>query len=413
MDTTVFLVAVVAFAFAVTQLLPRFTGTTVRIGAAGHFALGVLVGPEVLKLVDRATLDQLYPLMSLLIGILGLSLGLEARGRLGALPRLPPRLLHALVVTGSAGAFAYAFLLLVTGGVVTQETLFWASATVGIMACASSWHRVVELAHQLRARGPVTAELEGYAMASLVIAVLLFGALTAGMRAIEVTEGARQLTTLEWLVATVGVGFGCGVLFMAVIGDEEAPPRVFLATVGTVIFATGVAAGLGISALLVNLVVGATVAAFSRHADRLQVVVGRLHQPAYVLLLILVGMVWQPPPLLLWLLVGVYILARYLGLRLGPAAAFAAAETPLPTRRFGEGLLAQGAFALAIATNFLQLRAADGSLLVTVAVAAILVEDFLADRRLRRVLADAEELFQAPEPQELPPSPPAAAEVHA
>lgn len=406
MDTTVILVLAVAFSVGVTTLLPRLTGTTVRVGAVGHFLLGIAVGPQVFGVLDAASIQSIQPLLSMLLGVLAFGLGLDVRGRAGALVTAPPRVVSAALVAALTAAGGYLFVVLATGGMVRHGHLLFFGLSFGVMAACTSWQRVVQTAESLRADGPTTRALGSFAMLGLVSAVLMFGAVTAGMRSGGPALGLRELTTLEWWVATVAVGFVCGLLFVTFIGDEESPPRVFLATVGTVIFATGMAAAMGISPLLVNLVVGATVGGFSRHAAALQRVIEGLHHPAYVLLLILVGALWTPPPALLWALIPIYLLLRWAGLHVGTRAASAAAEIPLGSPRFGEGLLAQGAFALAIATNYLQLVPEDGSALVTVAVAAILAEDLVADRLLRRVLADAEEVFVKPDPPSAPEAAP-------
>ncbi len=398
MNTTIVLVVVVVFAFVAGRLLQRVTGKWAAIpGGAGYLALGALVGPIGLNFVDQASLDHLQPLVSLLLGLLGFDVGLMLRSRMGDTSTLPARLLATAVVIGLVGGGIFAA---VTLGFpeAALDLRISASATLGLAAAVASVSGIERMAAGLNAGGWVTQSLVSFALIGEVLAILGFGVVSAGVRAENVAiRWLGELTTTEWLASSAAVGLVCGLLFTAFIGRETASPRIFLATVGSVIFTSGMASGLGVSPLFVNLIAGATVALLSSRAQFLVGVVHKLEHPVLVVLLVLAGAMWSPAPLWLWGLVPLYVVLRFVGIRVGSALALTTLTERPPARGFGSGLMAPGAVSVAIAINLAQLQPSLAPTILTTLLVAFVVQEVLAGRLLRRVLGDAEEIGRGAE----------------
>jgi hypothetical protein len=185
------------------------------------------------------------------------------------------------------------------------------------------------------------------------------------------------------------LGLICGGCFALFIGSETSTSRIFLATVGTVTFASGVGAALGVSPLFVNLVSGLAVGLISRHEAVLRTELDRLQHPIFVLLLILTGAMWTPVSGWLWLVPVVYVLVRLTAGRLIPRL-----STSLLTRvgaeRIGLGLLAQGTLAVAVAVDYALRVPEHAPIVLTTVLIGTLLCDMSAGGVVRRLLVDAE-----------------------
>ena len=267
---------------------------------------------------------------------------------------------------------------------------------VGASACVASPFVIDSSAKMLRARGPVTELLRGSATISQVLAVIVIGMALATARS---TEAANRvgLGIGVWAAAAAVVGIICGLLFTLFIGDEKDPTRIFLATAGAVIFASGVGTALGISPLFVNLVAGTTVAITSRHAESLREELDRLQHPLFVLVMIFAGALWAPVSGWAWVFPLVYLVVRFLARRLWTQSmARLMSPTPLRAARLGNGLLAQGTMAVAVGVDFSQRFPDYAPAVLTTVLIGTLVSDLWSARALRSVLLDAGESCDEP-----------------
>jgi hypothetical protein len=200
----------------------------------------------------------------------------------------------------------------------------------------------------------------------------------------------------EWVLLGLFVGVLCGALFSLFIGREQDPRRLFLATVGAVIFASGVGTALGISPLFVNLVMGLTVALSSGHAPRIRYEVDRLSHPLFVLTMLLGGAMWSPPPhAWLWLLPAVFVIARSLA-RAAFLRLFGPALIEMPPR-MARGMFAQGTASIAVALDFSQRFPDFAPMVLSTVLAGALANEVFSHRSLRSLLLDVGEGALVPE----------------
>ncbi len=389
MDTTIVLVVVVVFSFVVSRVLERY-GRLSALSTALYLSVGGVVGPQVLGGLTSEALSHLQPVLSMLLGMLGFGLGLRLRTHLGRAASVPYQIMGALVVMVLVGAACFGFLTFALPGLALEAQL-GVSATMGTVACLVSVATLDQAMAQLKARGPVTSSLRSFAVVSEVVAILSFGVVAAFVRSnYTALKWLGELTATEWVVGSALVGLLSGGLFTVFIGKESSSSRIFLATVGIVIFASGVASGLGVSPLFVSLIAGASVAALSSQTARLEVEVDRLQQPIFVLLFILAGAMWTPVPWVFVAFVPIYIGVRVMGFRLGSWVV--ASELSEGRRGYGGALLSQSAFAVAVSLNFLQISPAHAPLVLTTVLMAVVLQEPLAPGLVRRALADAEEI---------------------
>lgn len=396
MSTTLVLVIVLVFSFAVGRLMHHLRSRFALPTMGLYLLVGLAAGPHGLVTLGDHALASLQPVLSLLLGLVGFVLGLGLRRRFSQTRGLEAGLLTGVATIALVGGAAWGTALLL-GASLGDGRPPWAAVAIGAVAAVSDSDVIAELAQRASAKGPVRLLLQAMALASSVLAVSVFGLSLALARAAE-GGAVLGLTPVEWILAAIAVGVGCGLIFHLFIGRWGGDQRTFLATVAVLTFASGMAAGMDISPLLVGLLAGGTVSAVSREAESLAESLEVLEAPAFIAILVFAGAMWDPPSVVGLGVVAVALLARPVVLRLGGWA------TPrlvggLPRgHRLGHALLPQGALGIAIAVNFRQVAPEPGALVLTAAMASLVLFDLLGYAAVRRVLADAGEVVHRASP---------------
>lgn len=409
-NATLTLVALLVFAFAVSRLLHRYAGRLAMVSGVEYVVVGALIGPlSPFGLVDDATWESLGLLVTLLLGLLGFGVGLQVRASLRRFEHFLAGAMATLGVSVAVGLGCLALMQALDPGHLADPTpgiaiplwtdgtflySFWASdaalwsaLTLGSAAAVASSTAIGAQARRWRAEGDTATLMVDLAVASQALAILVSGLALAGDRA--AVAQAHGLGLVDWALVIGGAGALSGVLFTIYISGAEDEERLYVATIGLVIFAAGIGAALGVSPLFVNLVAGLTVAATSSHAERLQASLEQLRRPLTILLLVLAGIAWQPVQGLWWTVPALYLLLRLVGRVILTGWAVSTFVPGAELRRVGGGLFGQDALAAAIALSYTLQRPELGPLVTSAVLVPMLVSDLFAARVLRRVLADA------------------------
>ncbi len=429
MSTTVLFVGVVVFAFVAGRFIDRFAAKLLLFSGMEYLALGIVLGPiSPIGPLSEETLVELDLFVSTVLGVVGFLVGLGARRGRGGTE-------FTLAGLASAGGVAVAIGLLTTGALqlldptlLVADPLFaepvqvvgdrlisfwlspeglWGGLTIGAAAAACSASLMDVAIDRFNVSPKRTRLLRTMASSAQLLAAFAFGMAMAGNRAAEASAGLG-LTLIEWSVITVAAGFGTGMLFSVFLGREDDPMRMLVATIGVVVFAAGVGAGLGVSPLFVNVIAGLTVAFTSPHASRLHRALDPVRFPTTVLVLLLAGATWVPAHPTVWIVVPFYAVARVLLRRMFTRVAVATFvnEGSLGLG-LGRGMMGQGVLAAAIAVAFAQRFPDLAPTVCTIILGGLVISDVLAMRALRRYLADVGEIQvanQAP-PDPTPPKP--------
>lgn len=406
MSTALILCACCVVAFIASRHLSSIAKlSSVSLSGAEYILIGFILGPSLAGVLSPEVLTKLKPLVELLLGLLGFGLGLRLRHMLGSLPSLPAKLLMVISVSAIMAGATYGICSIPMLGL--QAEAWSLAATLGAIACVGATYQLDIFERAWKVKGDTLDLVQSFGVMGDVCAVLIFGGVAAYLRAQEIAfEGIRPLTAVEWLVASGGVGLLCGVLFIAFIGGERQHSRLFLASVGSIIFASGLAMGLNVSPLFINLVAGATVGALSRDEATLREAMLRMEHPTQVLLFILAGATLVPMLGWAWLLVPAYLIARQLGLRIGAPMSGSMLPKAPQTKPFVLGLTGQGAFAVALAMDFAQLEPQNASIVLSVTLTVSIIQNLASTPLLRRALIDIDEIplsaGQAPKDGDLP-----------
>ncbi len=411
MNTTILLLGLVVFAFAISRVLTRYAARYFVVSGVEYILLGALLGP-VTFVLERDVLLSFAPLIQLLLGLLGFVQGLRLR-ELFAKPRAliggTISALLVIVVTGAAclvviEAIGEAAQVVTYGSLPLGDRLLTVAAapdnlrlagTIGCCAAVSSPVLISDSARVLRARGPARTALEVQGQVSQVVALAVFGGILASARAAE-TAAEYQISVGLWALGITLFGLVAGVLFVLFIGSERDEMRIYIAAVGVVTFASGIGVALDVSPLVVNLLAGACVSLYPNHARHVEHTITRLRHPSLVLIRVFAGAAWVGVRGLAWLLPPLYATVRLgtrwltgrLVLRPGPN------RPRVP--RLGLGLVGQGGFAVAIALSFALSFPDRAGVVLTVVLGGLVLSDLWSHRAVRRVLADAGELHAIP-----------------
>lgn len=392
MSLTVVLILVVTFSVVVNGLLRRYTSQPSLLSGVEYLLIGLVLGPYAADLLSQDVTDRLQPVISLVMGLVGFILGLPLRHRVQHLATMKAGLLTSLLVAAGVGGATYVVLRWVIATDTSPIDVLWLSLAIGAAGTTMAGPLLEAGVTRIGASGPVTELIRSHGVMGNIVGVVTAGVALALARSHSAAH-SMDLTETEWLVASAGFGLGCGVLFSLFLGrQEETADRTFLATVGVVIFTSGVAFGMGVSPLLLNAIAGLVTSFLYRHADRLHEVLQALHGPACTILLIFAGAMWIPPPALGWLLPLTYLVTRFLAVRGAAALSLRAVHDVPQTPRVGNGLIGQGALAAAIVMNFSQVNPELASLALTAVLPTLLISAPLSPHGLRATLADAGEI---------------------
>jgi hypothetical protein len=387
----VIIVAVVVFSFATTAALHRWGRGRLALSGVEYLLVGVVAGPFVIGLLDEAVMARLDPIVSVILGLAGFSLGLHLRTHVRGLGALQVGLVMALVTAGGVGAAVYGLLSTDYAPDALYEQRLWIALSLGAAAPAGSAMAIDLVAARTASAGSVTEMVRGLAATGNFVAVVIAGASLAARRS-QLEANRLGLTEPEWLGAILALGIACGLLFRIFLGRATADQdRTFLASCGVIILTSGLAAALGISPLFTCAAAGATVSFTLPRGGELEQVLGRLERPALAMLSIFAGAMWRPIEELVWLLPLAYLVARLIAIRIAARVGLVTRPALAPVVSVGSALLAQGSVAAAIAINHAQIYPEEAGVVLATILTPMVLVDAIAPGRLRRFFSNAGE----------------------
>lgn len=394
MSLAFILVLIAAFSLGVQRFFQRI-GFGAYATSVVYLLVGCALGRYGFGILPPSSIETLQPVISLMMGIMGFILGLPLSHAIRNSAFASTGFGASMGIGGMVGGASFALLhfFLGPGLGIREADCVWIAMALGSASTAVSTSLVSHIARSIKARGPVTESLFAWSMVSSILCVVVAGGALAMSRALETEEVRASLTKTEWLVACAGIGVVCGILYTLFLGSEteQSQDRTFLATVAIVVFASGLAAAMGVSPMLVNLFAGLTTSLFYRKTETLYRVLQGLYRPACTMLAILAGAMWTPPPTIGWILAAMYLSTRLIATYIVGAIAARTAVPRIDASRFGVGTWGQGALAIAVGVNFAQVNPELAPLVLSTLFSAVLLGDLLSPIVVRTVLIDSGE----------------------
>ena len=388
MNAAVTLILIVAGAYLAAHV--AFSWLAQRyliVSGAEYLLLGILLGPQVSRLISASVFDGFAPFMTLSLGWIGALVG--AQFYVPDLVRLPARRYRI--------AFTEAIL---TGAIVSglmALILYWAFALplqraiapaiiLGAISAVSSPAGIGIVARRVGQRRPVVQQLQlSTAIASLVaitafsLVLIIYHAPPAGV--------ARAPTATEWAVISVAIGTVGGTLFHLFLGNEKKIDRLFIGLAGAIMLASGSAAYLRLSPLFPTMLIGAILINTSTNRLEIRKALSALERPIYFLLLIFAGAAWRSVDGWLLPVVGFIIVRTVAKITSAQAAAWFNDSSQVLGRKWGYALLGQGGLAVAMALNYLLYdRSELANVIFTTTLVSVLLTDVTSARFAERVV---------------------------
>ena len=396
-------------------LLLAYVGSFVVKTGGGRFglasgveflALGFVLGPHVLGLLEPTSFDAVEPLSEVAIGWLALVVGLDygfVGERRVPWKRLVLGVVSTLLVGATVAAAAYVALTALTPMAKLDAVIL--AGGIGTVSSQTTRSAVRFTLSRLRGEGPLSdlfADVsDGEDIAPVIATALLFTLNPAGL-------GIHNVGAVAWTGITVALGLLLGGAATLLLGREFRLDETWGVLLGTGIAAVGLAVRTGLSPLATMFAMGMTIAVASRHrADIALTVRPTEHAISLPVLLIAGSRLDLKGATLLPVLLPLAIMGRLIALELfgyGLSAVEKAVKRPALT---GPALLSSGGLTLGMGLLFaFHFPGVVGETVLVVAASIAAFGELVGPRALRAVLAEAGELpTPTPLPDVAPPEP--------
>jgi len=215
----------------------------VIVSGAEYLLLGILLGPQVSRILSPEAVESFAPITSLGLGWMGALIGAQL-----VLPRMvrTSAVLYRVALVESCLTFAFTSGLMAAGlyGLfdIGARSAIVAGIGLGSVATVSATAGVAVVARQLGRRSPVVQQLEVASATNAVVAILASGLLFAIVHPDpDANVVGRPLTPTEWAVITIAIGVIGGALFHLFVGEERKVDRLFVSLGGAIILVSGAA----------------------------------------------------------------------------------------------------------------------------------------------------------------------------
>jgi len=393
LGTIVLLVVLIGAAYVLAHnVVERLQRRFLVVSGAEYLLLGLLLGPAFPAIHALDDVTGLLPIIALAAGWVGLLRGTDFD--FASLQKLDPAtwrivFLHHLL-PGVAVGFGARYFFTASGWVATSSgDAALSAAALACFAAADSAEPFDLLARRYEISGRLAPLLRNGTRLGDILVILAFGLIFCVFH--ENAPQAQDFSPALWAWVTILLGGALGFLFsLFLVGDESDNSR-FLALVGIIAFASGGAYFLELSPLAVNLSMGFVLVNFARGGQLLHTTLESTERPMAIVLLVFAGALWEPTALWPTLIA----LCGFLIARTGAkwlASAIAGWGTSLRKDLF-RGLLAHGDVTLAMAVSFrLVYEGEAAKIAYSVVLGSMILNDLIAPRLLRGLLADEGEI---------------------
>lgn len=330
--------ALLAGMFADLLRLPKVTG---------FLLVGVVLGPSVLDLLDKAHVHTLEPLTQLAIGLVLFSLGCQ-------FPASYIRRILRRLVRLSAGELALTFLTVSVGMMALGQS--WStSLLLGALAMATAPATTILVMKEIESEGPVTEYVSGLVILNNFASIAIFEIVFLAIRVLQQSLETPVVTQIGILSQEIAGSLMLGILGGLVTGyacNLMATSRWLVLLVAMTTFQLGLAETMHWPFMLSFLSMGLTVASVSHRSQEIVAELERLTGFLCVVFFVIHGAELNLLAFVNAGLVGAaYILLRIAGKYLGIYGAARLFREPEAVRRWlGTSMLAQAGAAIALAS---------------------------------------------------------------
>jgi len=299
-------------------------------------ALGLVASHPSIGILSGEVLARMRPILQFGLGWLGFLIGAQLDIRvLDRLPRGTAYLILVEALAPFAATAAGCGAVMVAFGASWRDPALWRDLVLlGTAAAMTAPRRFRGFANRTWRQGKSVDLLQSQLDEIVGVVGLLF--LTAFFRDLGPDLGPAatsswQIPDTAWLFVSLGLGVAVGILILAIVRVPVSNAEFLAAVVGSIAFASGLAAHLQLSPIVVCFIAGVLLTNFpcDQRASVFRIL-NHLERPIHLLFLIIAGAVWTVSDWRGWVLVPLFVAARTLGKWLGITAGRATVGAQLP-----------------------------------------------------------------------------------
>ena len=338
----------IAIALCCTLLSSKLMKLVKLPNVTGYLLAGLLVGPYVLNIIPKDTVDSLGIIPDAALGFIAFSIGSEFRfsylKKVGKSPII-------IACLESVGAVLVVDLALILTG---NDVPF--SLCLGAIAAATAPAATLMVVKQYKAKGPVTDTLLPVVALDDATALMCFGISVAIAKTIESGAGDNLLMTilkpLLEIIAALAIGLVFGIIFRFAVKWFTGRGNRLAITYTLVFVCIGLGEMLNVSSLLACMALGATLANTSSFADVVFEQTDRMTPPVFMMFFFLSGAALDISIIPSVGVIGIiYVITRVVGKMLGSFAGAKISKADKNVQKYlGFTLIPQAGVAIGLAT---------------------------------------------------------------
>lgn len=353
----------------------------------GYVIAGILLGPSLLGVVSQDVLEQLSVVEGIALSIIALAIGGELHW--ATVRRFGSSVL-TITMTQSLGAF-----VLVTVGVFMLGGSLPMALLLGALSTATAPAATLAVLKEFKAKGVLTDNILAVVALDDAVCVIIFSLAMAFAGVIGAGVSLSWhvlLAPLREIAFSIAIGALLGLAVCRLVRQLK-DSEILILMLGVALLAAGIAELFALSALLVNMALGAVFSNLSARERTVFYLIENVEPPIYTLFFVFAGTQLQLGSLINIGLVGVgYVLARALGKVGGAYLGAKFSHAPASVRKYlGFALLPQAGVAIGLALiagqGFPHLREA----IVTVILAAVVIYEIIGPFSAKQAIVKAGE----------------------
>lgn len=314
---------------------------------SGYLVAGLLLGPSFLKLVSGQDIESFSVISELALAIIAFSIGNEFVVK-DMLKLGKSIVIITLVEVIGAVLIVFAVMFYF----FNQPFAF--SIVIASMSAATAPAATLLVIKQFKAYGPLTKTILPVVALDDVFGIIMFG---VAMSLAVISTNGQKFSLLKMIIGptveiggSILLGLALGIVLVILVKKSKGRDELQAITLVAIGIATGVSNVLGLSPLLTNILMGATLVNMLQKSKRVFDSVNDFVTPVYVLFFTLAGAGLDLSVLLQVGALGVgYVIARASGKILGAwVGAKAVKADPAVTKNLGYALLPQGGISIGL-----------------------------------------------------------------
>lgn len=301
---------------------------------SGYIIAGILLSPSVSEIIPPVLIkEKFYVINEIALAVIAYSVG-------GSLKfsklKLLGKSIFVINLSESLASFFLTFVLLATLSPYVlgldkalgsfAETYLPLALIIASVSAATAPAAILAIAHEYKAKGPLTTTLLGVVALDDAVAIILFAFAGTIIRTLTAAGGfSFSRLAAEPAIIIFGslfLGTVIGLLLTGLAPWIKKKESMLVVILGVIFLCSGIAGLLQLSALLANMMVGFLIVNMARHSDRLFLAVENIEEPVFALFFTLAGAhfdlaVFKFVGLLVFLIVAGRFSGKFIGTKLG------------------------------------------------------------------------------------------------